>query len=106
VADLGDLGAANYAASEGGVNSLTKSAAVELARSGIGVNAIASEAVEAEPMAKPLERRRGNLMKRMPRRRSACPEETAKELLFAASDDASYVTDEIARGAGGLGLAE
>jgi 3-oxoacyl-[acyl-carrier protein] reductase len=106
VADLGNIGATNYAASKGAVNSLTRSAAAELARFAIRVNAIAPGVVETELMAKPLERRRNTLMKRIPLRRFARPEEIAKALLFLASDDASYVTGEIVRVAGGLGLAQ
>jgi len=106
VADLGNIGATNYAASKGAVNSLTKSAAAELARFGIRVNAIAPGVVETELMAKPLERRRDNLLKRIPLRRFARPEEIAKAVLFLASDDASYITGEIIRVGGGLGLSQ
>ena len=106
VADLGNIGATNYAASKGAVNSLTKSAAAELARFGIRVNAIAPGVVETQLMAKPLERRRDNLLKRIPLRRFARPEEIAKVVLFLASDDASYITGEVIRVAGGLGLSQ
>ncbi|MFB3881409.1 MAG: SDR family NAD(P)-dependent oxidoreductase [Armatimonadota bacterium] len=106
VADIGNIGATNYAASKGAVNSLTKSAAAELARFGVRVNAIAPGVVETELMLKPLERRRDNLMKRIPLRRFARPEEIARAVLFLASDDASYITGEIIRVAGGMGLSQ
>jgi 3-oxoacyl-[acyl-carrier protein] reductase len=104
VADLGNIGATNYAASKGAVNSLTKSAAAELARFGIRVNAIAPGVVETELMAKPLERRRDSLVRRIPLRRFARAEEIARAVLFLASDDASYITGEVLRVAGGMGL--
>jgi 3-oxoacyl-[acyl-carrier protein] reductase len=106
VADLGNIGATNYAASKGAVNSLTKSAAAELARFGIRVNAIAPGVVETELMAKPLERRRDSLVRRIPLRRFARAEEIAKAVLFLASDDASYITGEVLRVAGGMGLSQ
>ncbi len=106
VADLGNIGATNYAASKGAINSLTKSAAAELARFGIRVNAIAPGVVETELMAKPLERRRDSLVRRIPLRRFARAEEIARAVLFLASDDASYITGEVLRVAGGMGLSQ
>ncbi len=106
VAELGNIGASNYAASKGALNSLTRSAAAELARFGVRVNAIAPGVVETELMTKALARRRDTLSKRIPLKRFARPEEIARAVLFLASDGASYITGEIIRVAGGLGLSQ
>jgi NAD(P)-dependent dehydrogenase (short-subunit alcohol dehydrogenase family) len=105
VADLGTLGASNYAASKGAVNSLTRSAAVELARFGVRVNAVAPGVVETRLMERVLGKRRKRLLERIPLGRFAEPEEVANVVLFLASDRASYITGEVIRVAGGMGLA-
>jgi len=105
VADLGTLGASNYAASKGAVNSLTRSAAVELARFGVRVNAVAPGVVETRLMERVLGKRRKKLLERIPLGRFAKPEEVADAVLFLASSRASYITGEVIRVAGGMGLA-
>ncbi len=105
VADLGTVGAANYASSKGAINSLTRSAAVELARFGLRVNAIAPGVVETRLMARLLGKRRERLLERIPLGRFAQAEEVAHVVLFLASDHSSYITGEVIRVAGGLGLA-
>jgi 3-oxoacyl-[acyl-carrier protein] reductase len=105
VADLGTIGASNYAASKGAVNSLTRSAAVELARFGIRVNAVAPGVVETRLMERVLGKRRKRILERIPLGRFAEPEEVANVVLFLCSDMASYITGEVIRVAGGMGLA-
>jgi 3-oxoacyl-[acyl-carrier protein] reductase len=105
VADLGALGASNYAASKGAVNSLTRSAAAELARFNVRVNAVAPGVVETRLMERVLGKRRKRLLDRIPLGRFANPEEVADVVLFLASDHSSYITGEVIRVAGGLGLA-
>lgn len=105
VAQLGTLGASNYAASKGAVEALTRSAAVELARFGVRVNAIAPGVVETRLMERVLGKRREQLERRIPLGRFARPEEVAEVVVFLASDHASYITGEVIRVAGGMGLA-
>jgi 3-oxoacyl-[acyl-carrier protein] reductase len=105
VADVGNVGATNYAASKGALNSLTRSAALELARFGIRINAVAPGVVETKIMERALARRRELLAKRIPMGRFATTEEIANVVVFLASDRASYITGEIIRVAGGMGLA-
>lgn len=104
VADLGSIGAGNYAASKGAINALTRAAAVEFARFGIRVNAVAPGVVETRLMTRLLGKQRDRMLERVPLRRFAKPEEVADAVLFLASDRAAYITGEVLRVAGGMGL--
>jgi 3-oxoacyl-[acyl-carrier protein] reductase len=93
---VGTIGQANYGAAKAGVVGLTKSAARELAKRRITVNAVAplaatamTETVRTNPKfaAKTLER--------IPLGRFAEPEEVAGTFAFLASDDAAYITGQV-----------
>jgi 3-oxoacyl-[acyl-carrier protein] reductase len=93
---VGTIGQANYAAAKAAIVGLTKSAARELAKRRITVNAVAplaatamTETVRANPKfaAKTLER--------IPLGRFAEPDEVAGAFAFLASDDGSYITGQI-----------
>jgi len=93
---IGTIGQANYGAAKAGIVGLTKSAARELARRRITVNAVAplaatamTETVRTNPKfaAKTLER--------IPLGRFAEPDEVAGAFAFLASDDAAYITGQV-----------
>ncbi len=99
----GTIGQVNYSAAKAGIVGLTMSAAKELARYGITVNAVAPGA--ATPMTETIrtdERFRGKYLDRIPMGRWAEPEEIAPVFVFLASDAASYVTGQILAADGGL----
>jgi 3-oxoacyl-[acyl-carrier protein] reductase len=56
-------------------------------------------------MERVLGKRREQLERRIPLGRFARPEEVAEVVVFLASDHASYITGEVIRVAGGMGLA-
>jgi len=93
-----------YVVSKGGVNQLTRVAAISLAQHGIRVNAIgpgtiltelAKQAVLASPEAC------RTILSRTPLGRCGEPEEVAAIAAFLASDDASYITGQTLYADGG-----
>lgn len=85
---------AHYNASKGGVVLLTQSMAVDLAGSGIRVNAVAPGFIDT-PLDRELKERSETVLKlteRTPMRRLGTVEEVANAFLFLASDEASYIT--------------
>ncbi len=91
-------GQANYAAAKAGLVAMTKTIAVEVARRGITVNAVAPGLIESE-MTADLD---GGLLDAVPARRAGTPEEVAACVRFLASEQAGYVTGAVLRVDGGL----
>jgi 3-oxoacyl-[acyl-carrier protein] reductase len=93
-----NAGQANYAASKAGLIGFTKTVAVEVARRGVTVNAVAPGFVETQ-----LTDGVGDgLIESIPARRVGTPEEIAACVGFLASEDASYVTGTTLTVDGGL----
>ena len=93
-----------YSASKAALNGFTKALAKELAPSGIAVIGVAPGAVDTPMNAHLSLRDRTQLENEIPMGRFMTPEEIAKILLFAASDEASSLTGQILSPNGGLVL--
>ncbi|HEY9282153.1 MAG TPA: 3-oxoacyl-ACP reductase family protein [Pyrinomonadaceae bacterium] len=93
----------SYAASKGGQISFTKSLAVELARHGVNVNAVAPGWVRTEMTAGALsgESARREAEASIPLGRVAEPEDVAGPVVFLCSDWARHVTGEVLNVNGG-----
>jgi 3-oxoacyl-[acyl-carrier protein] reductase len=99
----GTIGQINYGSAKGGMVGFTKSAAKELARYNINVNAIApgaatrmTEKIRTDPKLSQV------YLEQIPLRRWAEPEEIAPAFVFLASDEASYITGQVLCVDGGL----
>jgi NAD(P)-dependent dehydrogenase (short-subunit alcohol dehydrogenase family) len=93
---VGSVGVAAYSASKHGVIGLTKSAALENAKSGIRVNAVCPGFTET-PMADRIFRIPGvrkSLLSCHPIGRFAKPEEIAEAVVWMCSDHASFMTGQ------------
>jgi 3-oxoacyl-[acyl-carrier protein] reductase len=102
----GTIGQINYSAAKGAITAMTKSAAKELARYNIRVNAVAP--VAATPMTEKLrtdEKLRGLYLKQIPLGRFGEPGEIAAAFVYLASPQASYVTGQVLSIDGGLYMA-
>jgi acetoacetyl-CoA reductase/3-oxoacyl-[acyl-carrier protein] reductase len=87
------FGQANYSASKGGIIAFTKTAALELAKSGITVNVIAPGFTLTDMLAKVPDDVANQIKARIPMGRFGKPEEVAKAVTFLAAD-ADYITGQ------------
>jgi 3-oxoacyl-(acyl-carrier-protein) reductase len=102
VAWLGNMGQTNYAASKAGVVGMTRTWALELARYGITVNAIAPGLIETEMTQAIPEEIRAKFLAKIPHRRMGKPEEIAALVAYLASQEAAYMTGQCLQFDGGL----
>ena len=97
---IGNSGQVNYSAAKAGVIGAVKALAVELAKRGITVNAVAPGVIETE-MAATIEFQ-DEVKKAIPMRRFGTPEEVAGVVAFLFRDEAAYVTRQVISVNGGL----
>ncbi len=104
IGSIGNAGQSSYAASKGGLESFTKSVALELASRGIRANCVApgyiqsdmTEALSADQLAK--------FNEKIPLARAGEANEVANAVLFLLSDAASYITGQTLHVNGGMFL--
>ena len=100
----GNAGQINYAASKAALIGMTKTAARELATSGIRVNAIAPGFIETQMTDKLSDKIKDSVVDQVPLKRFGKVEDIAAAVLFLASDAASYITGVTLAVDGGLSM--
>lgn len=95
-------GLASYTASKGGIEMLTKVAAVELGPLGIRVNCLAPGAIEIERTRKEREDYAGTWSRVTPLRRIGTPEDIGRAVVMIDSDRAAFITGQTIMVDGGL----
>ncbi|MBH8605477.1 3-oxoacyl-ACP reductase FabG [Thermoactinomyces sp. CICC 10522] len=99
---LGNIGQANYAASKAGVVGLSKTAARELAKYNVTVNAICPGFIDTD-MTRGVPKKVWDIMiSKIPMGRAGKPEDVANLIAFLASDEAGYITAEVLNVGGGM----
>lgn len=98
----GNAGQANYSASKGGLISLTKTTAQELAGRNITCNALAPGFIETAMTHELAEETRDAWLQRIPLARPGTAEDVAQAVLFLAGPGASYITGQVINIDGGL----
>jgi NAD(P)-dependent dehydrogenase (short-subunit alcohol dehydrogenase family) len=102
IGKTGNLGQANYAASKGGVIAFSKTAAKELARNRIRVNAVLPGFI-ATPMANAVpDKVKEKMIQQIPLGAFGEPQDIADMCTFLCSDRAKYVTGSVIEVTGGF----
>src|SRR5438034_4324321 len=97
-----------YSGAKGGIIAFTKTIAREVARKGVTANVVCPGPTDTPFMKETMEAQRdadavlGAMVKSVPMRRLAAPEEIAAAVRFFASDEAGYVTGQTLSVSGGL----
>ena len=99
---MGNAGQCNYAASKGGLISLTKTVAKEFGSRNINVNAIAPGFIKTKMTEVLDDKAKDNLLKLVPLNRLGEVEDIANLVLFLTSSDSDYITGQVIQVDGGM----
>jgi 3-oxoacyl-[acyl-carrier protein] reductase len=102
VAQRGNAGQANYAASKAGLIGFTKAVALEVASRGITVNIVAPGLIETDMTRTLTDEGREEWASQIPLGRLGTPADIASAVCFLASDEASYITGHVLAVNGGM----
>ncbi len=101
VGQAGNFGQANYAAAKSDIIGFTKTAALELARSNVKVNAICPGFIETEMYTAVPDNVKEAILQRIPLRRVGTPQEIARAVRYLVVDG-DYITGQTLNVNGGI----
>jgi 3-oxoacyl-[acyl-carrier protein] reductase len=107
ITEVADFGGNKYAvctASKGGITTMMKPIAAEVAPHGVTVNAVSPGYIATEMLGEIDAAGLEAALKLVPMKRYGKPEEIAAAMAFLASDDAAYITGQTIRVNGGLSM--
>ena len=93
VGQAGNIGQANYSAAKAGIIGFTKTAALELARSNVTVNAICPGFIETEMYKNIPDKVKETILQRIPLKRVGTPQEVARAVRYLIVDG-DYITGQ------------
>jgi 3-oxoacyl-[acyl-carrier protein] reductase len=102
IAQMGNPGQANYAASKGGLEAMTRSMALEMASRNIRMNCVAPGFIGTEMTEQMDEKQKEAISTRIPLGRMGSPEDVAGPVAFLLSDASTYITGQVIQVNGGL----
>lgn len=102
VAEMGNAGQANYAATKAGVEGFSRTLAREIGSRQVTVNCVAPGLVETDMTDELDERLLNSMLDAVPVGRLGQPEDVAAAVSYLASDEASYVTGAVIPVNGGM----
>lgn len=102
VAQMGNAGQANYAASKAAVEGFTRTLAREVGSRQVTVNCVAPGLIETDMTDELDERLLNSMLDAVPVGRLGQPEDVAAAVTFLASDEASYITGTVLAVNGGM----
>lgn len=101
---MGNAGQVNYAASKAGIIGVTKSVAREYASRNIRCNAVAPGFIATDMTDSMTQQAKDAVVAQIPSGKLGTPQDVAKVVAFLLSDDAGYITGEVIKVAGGMGM--
>lgn len=101
---LGNVGQSNYSASKGGLVSLTRVLALELARHNVTVNAVAPGLIDT-PMTQSLSQQAlDKLIAAQPGNKMGTPKDIARAVAFLSADENSFISGQVLHVDGGKSI--
>lgn len=102
VAQMGNAGQSNYAATKAGVEGFSRTLAREIGSRQVTINCVAPGLIETDMTDDLDERLLNSMLDAVPINRLGQPEDIAAAVLFLASDEASYITGAVLPVNGGI----